>query len=73
MEFIITFKVQNFLAYWKCFFRYESVLGGYPDFPDIHLRYHPRYQKYHPMDVPESDIRSDIRSAQYHSLLYLTF
>jgi hypothetical protein len=38
-------KVQNFLPYSKCFFRYESVLGGYPDFPDIHLGYHPRYQK----------------------------
>jgi hypothetical protein len=35
----------EFLPYWKCVFRCESVLGGYPDFPDIHLEYHPRYQK----------------------------
>lgn len=44
------------------------MLGAYPDFSNICLKYQPRYQKLYPTDIT----RNDIWGARYYPSWYLT-
>jgi hypothetical protein len=47
---------------------FKPMLGAYPDFSNICLKYQPRYQKWYPTDIT----RNDIWGARYYPSWYPT-